>query len=138
MRRLLAATLFLAGLTGSLAAAELPPGKWWRKPEIIQSLALNPEQQMKLDRIFRTHAADLIDMRAAVEKNALALRNELDQAQLNRTAIQHVAAELNEARARLFQHELMLLVDMRSVLSDEQWTRMRDRLNSEVRRPGRR
>ncbi|MEO8034721.1 MAG: periplasmic heavy metal sensor [Acidobacteriota bacterium] len=138
MRRLAGVVLVLFAVAGSVGAAELPPGKWWRRPEIIQSLALTTDQQTKLDRIFRTNANELIDLRGAVEKEAVALRSELDQPQLNRTNIQRVAAQLNEARGKLFAHELMLLVDMRAVLSDEQWTRMRDRLNSEVKRPNRR
>ena len=31
------------------SAAELPPGKWWRNPQIAQRLDLNAGQQARLD-----------------------------------------------------------------------------------------
>jgi hypothetical protein len=126
----LAALLLLLAAGG--AQAQLPPGKWWRRAEIVQNLGLSEDQQARLDGIFRGAANDLIDMKGAVEKESIALRGELDQPQLNRQAISRVAARLSDARARLFERELMMLVDMRAVLSDTQWNQMR----AEVERAG--
>jgi len=133
LKRILGIALVMLTLAGAALAADLPPGKWWRRPEIVQTLALNEEQQTRLDAIFRNSAADLIDLRGAVEKQNIVLRGELDQAQLNRAEIQRAAAKLSEARGRLFERELMMLVDMRAVLTEQQWNRMRSELES--RRP---
>jgi hypothetical protein len=111
------------------AFAQLPPGKWWRRPEIINQLALTEDQQTRLDSIFRGSASDLIDLRGEVEKQNIALRGELDQPQLNRANIRKIAAQLNEARGHLFERELSMLVDMRAVLSDQQWNHMRAELD---------
>ena len=116
----------------SVMAAELPPGRWWRQPAIVQMLGLTDEQQSRLETIFRGTANDLIDLKAEVEKSNIALRGELDRPQLDRAAIRRVATRLNDARSHLFERELMMLVDMRSVLNDTQWNRLRselDRLN---------
>jgi Spy/CpxP family protein refolding chaperone len=116
----------------SVMAAELPPGRWWRQPAIVQMLALTDDQQSRLEGIFRGAANDLIDLKGEVEKSNIALRGELDRPQLDRAAIRRVGVRLNEARSRLFERELMMLVDMRSVLNDTQWNRLRnelDRLN---------
>ena len=128
MRRrvLLAAALLVLVAAG--AGAQLPPGKWWRRPEIALQLGLTEEQQSRLDGIFRASANDLIDLRGDVEKASIALRSELDQPQLNRANIQRVAAHLSDARGRLFERELMMLIDMRAVLTDPQWNRMRAQL----------
>ncbi|HET7712836.1 MAG TPA: periplasmic heavy metal sensor [Thermoanaerobaculia bacterium] len=119
-------------LFGSMAASaqQLPQGKWWRRSELVQALSLTEEQQAKLEGVFRGAASELIDLRADVEKQMVALRGELDQPQLNRANIQRNAARLNEARGRLFERELMMLVDMRGVLSETQWNRMRTELES--------
>lgn len=121
-------TFFVAIAIAAFAAsafAQLPPGKWWRRPEVVNRLELSADQQDRLDAIYRASASDLIDLRGAVEKENIMLRGELDQPQLNRTNIQHIAAQLNDARGRLFQRELAMLVDMRAVLNDQQWNRMR-------------
>ena len=133
MKRVLPIVFVLLTFAGAALAADLPPGKWWRRPEIVQALGLSEDQQTRLDTIFRNHAADLIDLRGAVEKQNIVLRGELDQPQLNRADIQRAAAKLTEVRGRLFERELMMLVDMRAVLSEPQWNRMRSELES--RRP---
>lgn len=131
-KRLALAALALLLIATAATAADLPQGKWWRRAEVIQRLGLSDEQQNRLDVIFRNAAPDLIDLRANVEKSSIALRTELDQPQLNRTAIRAIATRLSEARGRLFDRELMMMIDMRAVLTDTQWNTMRaqlDRLN---------
>ena len=138
-RTALAALLMLVA-TAALAQVNLPPGKWWRRAEIVQALNLSDEQQQRLENVFRSSAPDLIDLRAEVEKQAIGLRAALDQPQLDRAAIRQAAQRLNEARGRQFQRELMMMVDMRAVLSDQQWNRMRmqlDRLEQQQQNRGR-
>lgn len=132
--------LALLSLTAGTAFAQgpgLPNGKWWRKPEVVERLALSQDQQQKLDGIFRASAPQLIDLRGDVEKRSLELRGELDQPQLNRGDIQRLAAKLNESRGRLFERELMMMVDMRSALSDEQWGRLRTAMADQEGQRGR-
>jgi hypothetical protein len=128
VKRLVPALLVLVFATSAFAQ-NLPPGKWWRRPEIVQSLNLAEEQQNKLETIFRTASGDLIDLRGEVEKQNIALRGDLDQSQLDRATIRKDAQRLSDARTRLFERELMMLVDMRAVLNDSQWDRMRAQLD---------
>lgn len=114
----------------SLASAQnLPPGKWWQRPEIVRHLGLTNEQQDKLDEIFRGAANGLIDAKGDVEKLQIALRGELDRPQLRRADVLKVASQLGNARAHLFELELTMLMDMRSVLTDQQWNQVRDVLD---------
>lgn len=129
MKRMVMIAMAMALAVASVASgAELPPGRWWKNPQIAQRLALEPEQQARLDAIFRDTANDLIDRRAEIEKLQLAVRNELDQPQLNRQNLQRLAGQLTQARGRLFERELMMLVDMRGVLSDPQWGQLREQI----------
>ena len=112
----------------SASAAELPPGKWWRRPEVVQRLVLTDDQQVRLDAIFRGAANGLIDNKAEIEKIMVAIRGELDQPQLNRGNLQKLAADLSASRGRLFERELMMLVDMRAVLTEQQWATLKDHL----------
>ena len=123
-RRILFAAAFLA-CTALAHAQQLPPGKWWRRPELIQQLQLTADQQERLDEVFRGAANELIDTKADVEKLHVAIRGELDRPQLRKGELQRLASQLSAARGRLFERELMMLVDMRAVLTDQQWTRIR-------------
>ena len=123
MRKTLLAVLMLLAIG---VEAQPMPGKWWRREEIAQKLELNREQQRRLDEIFQRVAEELIDQKALVNKLELQLRGELDRTQLRRPEIQRIATQLNAARGRLFERELMMLVDMRGVLEEEQWQRLQD------------
>jgi hypothetical protein len=129
VKRLSLAALVLVFAASAFAQSAMPPGKWWRRPEIVQSLNISEDQQNKLENIFRTSSGDLIDLRGEVEKMNITLRGDLDQAQLDRTTIRKDAQRLSDARTRLFERELMMLVDMRAVLNDSQWDRMRSQLD---------
>lgn len=128
------ALLILATLAAGSTFAQLPPGRWWRRPEIVKQLDLTAEQQDKLEAIFRVSAPDLIDLKAEVDKANIALRGEIDRPQLDHAAIHRVALRLNEARGKLFDRELSMLVDMRAVLTDPQWNRMRAEIDN-LQRP---
>jgi Spy/CpxP family protein refolding chaperone len=119
-------------------AQQLPPGKWWRRAEIIQALELTADQQQRLDEVFRGAANDLIDARASIEKLQIAVRAELERPQVRRDELRRIANQLSDARGKLFERELMMLVDMRGVLEPEQWEKMRARLDRLQERPNQR
>ena len=129
MKRFLLGAAVVLTLAMSVSGAPLPPGKWWRRPEFATNLQLTNDQQVHLDLIFRLAANDLIDLRADAEKTSIAIRSELDQPQINRENLRKLAARLSETQGKLFDKELMMLVDMRSVLSDDQWSRLRSELD---------
>ena len=117
--------ILLLFLAVSAFAQPMPQGKWWRRPEIVRQLQLTQDQQQKLDGVFGAAANDLIDARAGVDKNQVELRAELERPQINKIKVQQIVSRLNEARGRLFAREMMLLVDMRGVLGQEQWRKLR-------------
>lgn len=129
MKRFLLCAAAVLTLAMSVSAAPLPPGKWWRRPEFATNLQLTNDQQVRLDMIFRMAANDLIDLRADAEKTSIAIRSELDQEQINRENLRKLAAKLSETQGKLFDKELMMLLDMRSVLSNDQWGRLRSELD---------
>ncbi|MEK6373950.1 MAG: periplasmic heavy metal sensor [Acidobacteriota bacterium] len=128
-KRITLAALLMLVASAALAQLNMPPGKWWRRAEIVREMNLSEEQQDRLENVFAASASDLIDLRGEVEKQSIALRAAIDRPQLDRDAIRQLAQRLNDARGRQFQRELMMLVDMRGVLTDAQWNRMRNALD---------
>ena len=126
-RLMVAAALLLAAAFAN--AQQMPPGKWWQRPEIVQRLELTNDQQEKLDEIFRGAANGLIDAKGEVEKLQISLRGELDRPQVRRAEVLRVAKQLNDARGHLFEREITMLMEMRGVLSDDQWRKVRDALD---------
>jgi Spy/CpxP family protein refolding chaperone len=125
MKRAIAILLFAAMPAAAQFAPGLPPGKWWRRPEVAQRLELTAEQQQRFDAISQSAALELIDLKSNLEKRTLELRNQLDREQPDRTAARAAAAKVSEARAKIFEREVELLLEMRASLSAEQWTKLR-------------
>lgn len=140
MKRLFAVILAATALPlmaqgGPGPGAGMPPGKWWRRPNVVQRLQLTSEQQTRLDEVFERNGTTLIDLKASVEKAMLALRTELERPQLSREGVQRAAERVNAARGELFERELMMLVDMRGVLTADQWREVRDTLGRQNEGP---
>lgn len=127
-RRFLIAAILVA-CAAAAQAQPMTPGKWWQRPEIVEELQLSADQQQRLDAVFRATADDLIDTKASIEKLQLAIRNELDRAQIRRAELQKIVGQLNAARGRMFELEMLMLVDMRGVLNDSQWVKIRNHLD---------
>lgn len=127
-------TVAIAGLmlsTTLLAqgSTNMPHGRWWKRPEVAQRLKLSAEQQSRLDAIAREAGSQLIDLRASLEKGNLDLREELDRAQPVRAEVQKAATRVSDARARIFDREVLLLLDMRAAITEEQWKQLRSALD---------
>lgn len=137
MKRLFIALVALAcAATAQAQGGPGAPGKWWQRPEIVRELGLSREQQDKLDAIFRGAANDLIDAKADIEKLQVAIRGELDRAQVRKAELMRIASQLSAARGKLFERELAMLVDMRGVLTEQQWLKARRFLDRMQERPG--
>lgn len=125
-KRFLAVAMLLCVAAVAEAQRQFPHGKWWRRPAMAAKLELTRAQQQNLDQIFDAAANDLVDGRAAVKKLEIALRAELDRTELRRPELTRIVSQLSAARAKQFDRELMMLVEMRSVLNDAQWARLQE------------
>lgn len=127
--------VFLAALAAPAPAQmpETPPGKWWKRPKIAERLKLKPEQQERLDEIFSKHRRSFIDLRADVERRAVDLEELLTKKDSDPARIGPATDALEQAKARLGKARTMMIVDMRSVLSEDQWQKILE-LREEWRR----
>ncbi len=128
MKGILIGAILLALVAPAAIAQDMPPGKWWQRSEVVRELGLTNEQRDRLDTIFRGTAPELMQLRDATQKKAMELRAQIDRPVLDREAIQRAAAEVSDARARLFERELLMLVEMRGVLNQQQWNRFRSNI----------
>jgi Spy/CpxP family protein refolding chaperone len=103
----------------------MPKGRWWRMPDVSKQLRLTPEQQEKLDAAFTQRSKELIDLKAEMEKSAIELRASLESYDSNDADVMKFANAVGDARSKLFRKEIEMMLDIRSELTEEQWTRLR-------------
>src|SRR5436853_7057869 len=100
-------------------------GRWWKDPETAKKLQLNDGQISQLDQIFYEHRLKLIDYGAAMEKEDLKLENLLDADVPNEGQISTQVDQVLSARGRLEREFTMMNLDLRKVLSLDQWKQLK-------------
>ncbi len=124
-------TLFSAALLVSgLAVAqmpEVPPGKWWKRPQVVRTLGLASEQQEKLDQIFQKNRRDFVDLKADVEKKQLDVEDLMTRKDSDPKKVSAAIDLLEQSRARLRKAVAMMVLDMRGVLTEAQWKQVVER-----------
>jgi len=100
-------------------------GKWWKNSDIAQKLQLNSGQVSQLDEIYYQHRLKLIDYGAEMEKQDMKLQNLLDADVPNEGQISTQVDQVLSARGRLEREFTMMNLDLRKVLSLDQWKQLK-------------
>jgi Spy/CpxP family protein refolding chaperone len=100
-------------------------GKWWENPETAQKLALTDNQVQQLNQTFYNHKLKLIDYGAAMSKEDFKLQTLLDADQPNESQVSTQVDQVLAARGKLEREYTMMNLDLRKVLSVEQWKQLK-------------
>ena len=132
-------------VVGPLAANDfdLPPGKWWENPRLVNHIGLADEQQDQIRGIVYQHAREMIDLKADVDKAGLDLADSVDQQEFDPAPVRAAYAVFQTARQKLENERFEMLLEVRLVLTYEQWRkieeikqRMKQNRSQQDRRPG--
>jgi Spy/CpxP family protein refolding chaperone len=104
-----------------------PGGMWWKNPMVVQRLSLTADQTKKMDDIFQKSRLDLIDLKATVQKQEVMLEPLLSANPLDVPKAQAQIDKVADARASLEKADAKMLLDIRGVLTPDQWTKLRTR-----------
>jgi len=101
-----------------------PPGRWWNNPQMVQKLALNSDQQKKMDDIFQQNRLRLIDLNATLQKEEVTLEPLLSADQPDESKILAQIDKVAQARAELEKANARFLLGIRRVLTPDQWKKL--------------
>ncbi|HTD53504.1 MAG TPA: periplasmic heavy metal sensor [Thermoanaerobaculia bacterium] len=128
------AAFLLAAMAATLAAAELPDGKWWKRPRLAQEIGLTPDQQLQIEKIFVRSRTKLIDLRGDLEKKQLGLQESMEDRNADRRDVEKRIESVENARAELQKARALMILDMKQVLKPEQWDRLLRRREEMIER----
>ncbi len=101
-----------------------PPGRWWDNPQMAQRLALNSDQQKKMDDIFQQNRIRLIDLNATLQKEEVTLEPLMTADQPDEPKILAQIDKVVQARAELEKANARFLLGIRRVLTSDQWKKL--------------
>lgn len=134
MKKKLAGAVLFAALVGPAVArpADLPEGKWWKRPRVAAEINLTPDQVRVIEAIFARARPKLIDGKGELEKRQRDLQDAIESNADRRDIAAKVEAVEN-ARAELQKTRILMVLDMKQSLKPEQWERL-VRMHQEFRR----
>jgi Spy/CpxP family protein refolding chaperone len=100
-------------------------GKWWQNSEIAKKLQLSDGQIGQLDQIFYEHKLKLIDYGAEMEKQDLKLQTLLDADVPDEGQVETQVDQVLTARGKLEREFTLMNLDLRKVLSLDQWRQLK-------------
>jgi len=130
--RCLAAASFalLAAAPARPAAAQMPeapPGKWWKRPRIVQLLGLTADQQAKLEDIFSRRRREFVDLKADVERRQIDVDELVTKKDSDPRKTSAAVDALEQSRLKLRKAFTMMFLEQRDVLTAAQWQQILDR-----------
>jgi Spy/CpxP family protein refolding chaperone len=128
-RRILVLALLAAVSGVAQNRANFP---WWNSP-VVQDLGLNAAQSQKIRQVVRSYRDRLLDARNAVQKAEGALEDLMNEPEVDPEAAKPVIERVSAARANSSRVLLEMSVQLRSVLTLDQWRQLVRRWD-EVRR----
>jgi Spy/CpxP family protein refolding chaperone len=118
---------------GSIAAIQLPAQSttslpWWTSP-VVNDLGLSEAQKQKIRRIVRSYRDRLFDARNQASKAEADLQDILNEPTVNPGAARPAIDRLAAARSEASKVFTQMSVELRSVLTLEQWRELVRRWN---------
>ncbi len=101
------------------------PGRWWDNPNVAQQVGITDDQKKKMDDIYQQHKLQLIDLKAAVEKQETIMDPLIQADQPDETKILSQIDAIAQARAELEKANARMLFGIRTVLTPDQWKKLR-------------
>ncbi len=124
MKRFMVGLFFLLLAAETLASQSLPAGKWWRLEPVIREVGLRNDQIDQIENLYRLNARAMIDLKAAVEKEQVDLGTLMDSDSPDKEKVLAQADRLESARARMARAMVAMLVDIRKMITREQWQKL--------------
>ena len=104
----------------------LPPGTWWRNPDMVQKLGINSDQQKKIEDVFQQYRLQLVDLDASLKKAELTLEPLMSADSPDETKTLAEIDKVAQARAELEKANARFLFAIRRVLTPDQWKKLQE------------
>jgi hypothetical protein len=119
LRRIAAALAILVFLTPPALAQGF---KWWASDQYKRELGLTADQSRKLEEVFQASLPTLRARKKALDDAEKQFQQVMERE--NYTSIMEKVDHLEAARASLNRTRTMMLVNMRRLLTTEQWIKL--------------
>jgi Spy/CpxP family protein refolding chaperone len=127
---------FLPGLLVAQMPMQMPMGEVCRQGRPSRVLDLSEAQQKQIEGICKESSKKLYDLRENTRKAEAELQTAFDESPVDQRKSNDAIEHLTAARSELFRATSQMDLRIRTVLTDEQWTELKNRERRGPGRPG--
>lgn len=113
-----------APMPAPMAGRRLDLGAWWKNSDVVREIGLTEQQVKQIEQTFYDHRLELIDLKAAVEREETRLQPLLEADQVNEAQVSAQIDKVLAARSALEKTNVMMMLSIRKVLTVEQWKKL--------------
>jgi Spy/CpxP family protein refolding chaperone len=126
MKRMMMLLLLVAaiGTASPAAGLDLPQGKWWENPRLVERIGLTGEQQSAIGKLVYDHALRMIDLNAGVKKAEFELGDLVERDEFDPAAVRKAFGAFQAARQKLENERFEMLLAVRAELTAKQWKQL--------------
>ena len=139
MKKMVLTVLFLAVvfIPLSVGAQNMPMGKWWKDPKVVEDLKLTESQVSRLDEAFKNSRRKLIQLKSDVETQRFELDTLLDSDKLDQVKIDTRHKKLQDAQQALGTERFQFILEVRKIVGPEKFNQVKAMMMKSRRgRPG--
>jgi Spy/CpxP family protein refolding chaperone len=114
----------VSGPNGTFVAITGAGGAWWANNETVTRLGLTEDQRLKLEQAFERNRPGLMVSKAMLESAEAQLATLLDAEQVDRGRVALQIDKVTQARAQMESINSRMTLEMREVLTLEQWRQL--------------
>ncbi len=103
------------------AAQAVPAFKWWQSDKYIKELVLLPDQSRRIEEVFQKAMPKLKEKNSALDEAEAKFEKLIERG--DDGLIMEQVNVMEAARAELNKSRTLMLLDMRKVLTKEQWAK---------------
>jgi Spy/CpxP family protein refolding chaperone len=104
---------------------EVPAGKWWHNPGVVQELNLSKNDRKQLDRLYADSRRRLIELKNDVEKEQFELDQLMSSRQADDQAVRKQFQRLEQARGDLANERFRFVMKVRDILGQERFEQLK-------------
>lgn len=118
---LLALLIILMVNAPAAAQQDVPGGKWWQMPTVVERLELSDEEVRRLDETYKESRKRMIRLRADLETEQLELESIIEDLNLDNAAALAQYDKLDKARSELGYERFRFFLDVRTIVGQERF-----------------
>ncbi len=114
----------LMALATAAQAQDVPAGRWWHSPQVVQQLQLTDGEVSQLEQAFESSRIKMIQLKTQVEAERFKLQTMIEKHNADDAAIKAQHNSLEAARSALADERFAFMIKTRDIIGNARFQQL--------------